>query len=94
MTTCKYCEDEFEWAFDDSTGRWVPLVLVGHDSDLPKVFRDSRGNFRADHRALCKGRLTVTRLQKPIMPLKPKAVKPAKKRKLEGWLQLPGTEAT
>jgi hypothetical protein len=84
MAMCKFCGAAFAWGQDGD--RWVPLVPLGDEAELPREFQDHLGNFRASHRLVCTNRggatVKVERLAKAvaaadILPsVKPKVEKP------------------
>jgi hypothetical protein len=68
MRNCKYCQKDFEWAFDTNTSRWVPLVPLDQAVGLTRTYVDNNGVLRAMHREVCTEtpKLTVTKLDKPM----------------------------
>jgi hypothetical protein len=69
MPACKTCGREFEWGYNQDTGKWVLLEPVATHDDLPRTFLDEDGTLRADHRDRHeKGSsgVNVTRLTKKI----------------------------
>lgn len=75
MAHCKRCGMTIDWGVEGD--RFIPLVPIGEDEDLEKLFRDENMVPRAVHFLVCKSRpVILTRLAKP---LKPKRKETAKK---------------
>jgi hypothetical protein len=70
MKVCKYCEQEFEWAYDEDRKRWVPLVPLEKTEGHTRDYVDANGRLRSTHRQVCTKKggdaLTVTKLDRPI----------------------------
>lgn len=71
MAKCKFCDAPMQWGRDGE--RWVPLVPVGMDDGLDRVYQDEEGNLRAKHQCL---RGTSVRVEKLPMPVPAYAVAP------------------
>lgn len=54
MALCKFCGKVFAWGLNGE--RWVPLVPVGEEGELPRTFQDSDGVLRSNHRDVCVNR--------------------------------------
>lgn len=69
MRACKYCEQEFEWGYDEQEKRFIPLVPLGQDAKLERTHVDANGKLRAAHRLICtnnRGGIAITKLDRPI----------------------------
>lgn len=67
MALCKFCGVPFQWGSSD--GKWVPLVPLGDEGDLPRTYQDENGKLRSEHRSICVGfgpAVRVARLARPI----------------------------
>ena len=67
MPYCRTCGEPFDWGYETTTNRWIPLEPVDTDGDLDKSFVDEDGQLRADHRDRCRGRsVNVIRLDHKV----------------------------
>lgn len=69
MGMCKFCGVAMSWG-QERDGKWIPLIPLGEEGDLPRTYQDENGKLRAGHRAVCTIRggppVLVTRLAKPV----------------------------
>ena len=67
MAICKFCGAPFQWG--RSPDKWVPLVPLGEEGDLPRTFQDAEGNLRAEHRPVCTHApaVDVVKLSMPVL---------------------------
>jgi hypothetical protein len=74
MALCKYCGKTFAWG--KLVDRWIPLIPVGEEGDLPRTYQDEKGDFRTAHSEVCVERIPTVELVKLAAPLEAASILP------------------
>lgn len=66
MALCKHCGKAFDWS--KLNDRWMPLMPIGSEGELPRTHIDNGGVLRTLHNVVCENNdyVTITPLHTPI----------------------------